>query len=32
MRRWYALLMAVVSGAIIIVLSFVFAWVIGKVT
>lgn len=29
MRRWYALLMAVVTGAIIIVSSFVFAWVMG---
>ncbi len=30
MRRWYALLMAVITGAIIIVSSFVFTWVMGK--
>jgi len=29
MRRWYALVMAVVTGVMIIVLAFIFAWVRG---
>jgi hypothetical protein len=29
MRRWYALLMAVFTGAMIIVSGFIFAWVRG---
>lgn len=29
MRRWYALVMAVVTGAMIIVSGFIFAWIRG---
>jgi hypothetical protein len=29
MRRWYALVMAVVTGVMIIVLAFIFAWARG---
>ena len=29
MRRWYALVMAVVTGVLIIVSAFIFAWVRG---
>jgi len=29
MRRWYALVMAVVTGVMIVVLAFIFAWARG---